>query len=61
MAGVGLVADGDVAISLPTRFGAIELKNQLREDKSLEEFLRGLNSKNFRGDDFSDHIRLGYL
>ena len=36
--GVGPVAGGDVAISLPTRFGVIELKSQLREDESLEEF-----------------------
>ena len=53
---VGPVADGDVAISLPVRFGAIELKNQLIENESLEEFLGVLNSKIFREDDFSDQL-----
>ena len=45
---VGPIADGDMTTFLPARFGAIELRNQLREDESLEEFfLRVLNSENF--------------
>ena len=46
-AGVGPVTDGDVATSLPARFSAIKLRNQLKEDESLEEFLRVLNSEIF--------------
>ena len=59
--GVGPVTDRDVATSSPARLGAIELRNQLRNDESLEAFLRVLTLKFFREDDFSEHSRLGYL
>jgi len=51
----GPVADGDVVTSLPACFDAIELRTQLREDESFEEFFfRVLNSEIFfREDDFS--------